>query len=136
MKFPEGSVIWLSAEGRRFPHYVFSGDTDQGMQPMVSLTSASGDELFLVELLPGESDSDAVSRVGDKLGRSDARAVRLLRVGSMAFPGQPFLDYQSRYKNQKPIYSALDDTGEATKVGEESADSFVANGGFIHVVVV
>src|SRR5688572_28542824 len=124
MKFPEGSVIWLSAEGRRFPHYVFSGDTDQGMRPMVSLTSATADELFLVELAPGESDAAAVTRVTDQLGRSDTRPIRLLRIdGANALPGELFPDFRARARDRKAVYSALEGTAEATQVGDESPES-------------
>lgn len=134
MNYP-GYVIWLTDGIVEFPHFVFSADTDMPLVGLFSLTALNTKELVLAESAPGEAPDAAGTRVSQKLGRKDLRFIHLLRREEpQTRAGESFQAFSARWREHPPrlFYSNLDGNGESRVLREESAESFIANGGVIH----
>lgn len=86
MNSKQGTVVWLDDGQSRFPHYVFSGDTDVATGGFFSLTSAVANEIVIAKLSAEEFNAAATglaaatARVNSALKRTDLRYITLLRV--------------------------------------------------------
>ncbi len=139
----DGYVIWLKSRrtGRLFPSIVFSGDTDMATEGFIALTSTERVEIVVTEMTGPEwndqenGDKACARRVNQALGRTDLRAVRLLRAEETfeAPKGISFQEYQRLYTPPRYVYSDIHDPkgGEADMVSEQSFGEFQAENGTI-----
>jgi hypothetical protein len=139
MNITQGTVVWLHDGQARFPHYVFSGETDAATEGYFSLTSAVGSEIVIAKLSAEEFNAAAAglvaatARVSCALNRTDLRCVTLLRVERPpAERGESFQSFRSNQGTAKHVYSTLSGKSEALVVGKQSPAEFEASGGVIH----
>jgi hypothetical protein len=135
---PSGSVYWLQDSLGRFPIFVFSADVDSATMGWASFTSTNRRELVICKLTPDEWNDpvagldSACHRAHLELGRKDLRPIRLVRVVQPpARAGLSFRHFLSSYRPAQAIYSALDGSGEASVLSQQSAEAFLAQGGLI-----
>ena len=122
-------VAWLLSEnGKRFPRFVFSGDTDMATEGLGSLTSWKGNEIILTEYSEEEwalccqMNADFVKgskmfeeRVNRELGRDDLRDVWFIaKKGDGLF--------------YRDIFS---EKGEARQTSRQKSADFVKKGGIL-----
>lgn len=133
---PTGSVLWLRDCDGLFPLLQLEGDNDTATEGWLTFASATRCEVFLVqagaaEWSGGEAGVDQVlERVSKELGRTDIRAVRLLRVERpKQAHGRSFRAFRATQAEVKAVYSSLAGDGEATVAGTESVAAFQEAGG-------
>ena len=136
------TILWLQSEatGRRFPIAQFSADTDMVTMGWVSLTSTSSQEVVVTQMLASENSAGGIaasehlveSRVNAALGRSDLRAVPLMRVeprGPSA-EGLSFQEFRKVCQSPRLLYRDIFVEGSlAERVDEVSLQDFESSGG-------
>jgi hypothetical protein len=137
-----GTVVELQCSlcGKRFPHFIFSGDTDMVTSGLASVTSCELNEVVLAELNAdqgGEGGAAFERRLSKQLNRNDMRVVHLLAVErtSPAYRGESFQEYRKRYTRPSLVYScAYCAGGQSRSLGEATVEEFERSGGKISVV--
>jgi len=137
----EGYVLTLKCRrcGAKFPHAVFSGDTDMATDGLVSLTSVERNELVFGELTADEwklEDAKRVSaacqRISGALARTDLRSVMVVRwQKSQSIAGLSFAAFRKTYKPPVGVYSCPHCGGEAKSIQQQSWSEFMTSGGHI-----
>lgn len=108
----EGIVSILDCQNcqQTSPHMIFSGDTDMATSGLTSLTSATANEIVILETdsseWNGETGQDVENGVNKQMSRDDLRFVRLLEVEKVAYPaGLGFQDFRKVYREPRLTYS-------------------------------
>lgn len=131
----DGYVLRLRCERceRKFPHVIFSGDTDMATDGLCSLTAVGQDEVVIGEFDASErsldydgAESEFGERISRLLGRNDLRVVRLLRSEPSSSP---------REMSFRLFYSCpICPSGEAQKIEKMDWGRFRAAGGQITII--
>lgn len=120
---------------RKFPHVIFSGDTDMATDGLCSLTAVGQDEVVVGEFDASErrldyngAENAFAVRISQLLDRNDLRVVRLLR-------SEPSSSPHGKYTAHKTIYSCpICPSGEAQEIEKMDWERFRAVGGQITII--
>lgn len=135
------TILWLQSEatGRRFPTVQFSADTDMVTFGWISLTSISGHELVIAQMVPSEHAAGARAaeelvehRLNAALGRNDLRAVPLVRAEQRGPSGHglSFQEFRRVYQPPRLLYRDIFADGSVAEcVAESSVADFQSGGG-------
>jgi hypothetical protein len=139
----EGEVLKLrcSSCAAEFPSFRFSGENDTVTIGLAAVTSISGNEVALAEMMPDECGDQGfglrrfAKRMSHVLGR-EFRAVPLVRAidHNWNLKGLSFQEFRSRYRAPQLVFSCPQCGGEALEKESRSSTEFVSEGGFLTVV--
>jgi hypothetical protein len=135
MKVPEFEIAWLRSRetGRRFPIAILSGDSDATTDGWLPLTSHDRPEIVIVRLESRESESEAVLRANQALGRTDLKAVQLREVETQPEArGKSFQEFRHSHKPPRLTYADIYTSGGDAEVVEVvTSQAFLSTGGVV-----
>lgn len=141
-----GTVVRLCCQSchRTFPHFRFEGEGDADTAGLGSLSSCMENEVVIAEMSASEWNNSESSgaqkfqdRLSSQLGRSDLRAVQLLRVHhSQSSPvSVTFQEFRKQFVPPQVTYSCPCCThGESSEASQSVVEEYLRSGGHITLI--
>lgn len=141
-----GTVVRLCCQSchRTFPHFRFEGEGDADTAGLGSLSSCIKNGVVIAEMSASEWNNFESSgaqefqeRISNRLGRSDLRAVQLLRVHhSQSSPvSVTFQEFRKQFVLPQVTYSCPCCThGESCEASQSAVEGYLRSGGNITLI--